>query len=186
MMKVLRISTVFIITTLLCGVAAQAQVTSSGTVNVTLINRGGIAILFHGDPSGVNLVGDGSSAATLNFGLVSRYGSLSAGVTRPATTATSFTVRSFFDIFVSKGALPDSNDYTLTANLAAPAPTGFAYRIGAFPLTTTSQTIATTGAYNADVAQTLDLVISTLAPGAGGPVTGTPVSTTINFTATAN
>ena len=79
-----------------------------------------------------------------------------------------------------------STTYTLTANLAAAAPTGLSYKVDAVTLTTVSQTIQTNGAYNADVAHNLDLIVSTAAPGAGGPAVATPLTTTINFTATAN
>jgi leucyl aminopeptidase len=72
------------------------------------------------------------------------------------------------------------------ANLAAAAPTGLSYKVDAVTLTTVSQTIQVNGAYNADIAHNLDLVVSTAAPGAGGPAVGTPITTTINFTATAN
>jgi hypothetical protein len=79
-----------------------------------------------------------------------------------------------------------STTYTLTANLAAAAPTGMNYKVDAVTLTTALQTIQVNGTYNIDVAHNLDLIISTAAPGAGGPAVNTPITTTINFTATAN
>jgi len=100
-------------------------------------------------------------------------------------TAGNFTVRTIFDVNVIEGGLTSAN-YTLTAALAAAAPTGFAYQVDAVTLTTVAQTITTTGAYNADVAHNLSLVVSTAAPGAGGPAVGTPITATLNFTATAN
>ena len=86
---------------------------------------------------------------------------------------------------VVQGGL-NTTTYTLAANLAAAAPTGFSYKVDTVPLTTTAQTIQTNGAYNADVPHNLDLIILTAAPGAGGPAVNTPVTTTINFLATAN
>jgi hypothetical protein len=86
---------------------------------------------------------------------------------------------------VTQGGLASAN-YTLTANLAAAAPTGFSYKIDAVTLTTAAQTIQANGTYNADVAHNLGLVVLTAAPGAGGPAVGSPITATINFTATAN
>jgi hypothetical protein len=169
---------------LLCGAALWAQ-TATGVINATLVNKNGIALVFDSDPSGVALGASGSSAASLNFGTVSAFGALSAGVTRPSVTAGNYTVRTIFDVNVIEGGLASAN-YTLTANLAAVAPTGFSYQIDAVTLTTAAQTVTATGTYNTDTAHNLNLVISTAAPGAGGPAVGSPITSTINFTATAN
>ncbi len=159
--------------------------TATGTINATLINKSGITLVFDTAPGGVALGANGTSAASANFGIVSAFGPLSAGVTRPSVTAGNFTVRTIFDVNVIEGGLASAN-YTLTANLAAVAPTGFSYQIDAVTLTTAAQTVTTTGTYNADVAHNLSLVISTAAPGSGGPAVGSPITSTINFTATAN
>ena len=163
---------------------AQAP-TASGTINATLNNKNGIALVFDSDPSGVTLGNPGTSAATLSFGTISAFGPLSPGVTRTSVTAANFTVRSIFDVQVIQGGL-NSTGYTLSASLAGPAPTGLNYKVDAITLTTTAQNIQTNGAYDTDVAHNLDLVVSSAAPGAGGPAVGTPLTTTINFTATAN
>ncbi len=170
---------------LLCCGSALAQTTATGVINGVLINKNGISLQFDTDPAGVALGADGTAAATANFGVVSAFGPLSGGVTRPSVTAVNFTVRTIFDVQVIQGGL-NSTTYTLTANLAAAAPTGLSYKVDAVTLTTVSQTIQVNGAYNADIAHNLDLVVSTAAPGAGGPAVGTPITTTINFTATAN
>src|SRR5882724_1710698 len=170
---------------MLCGASLPAQTTASGVIDGSLNNTNGIAIQFDSDPAGVTLGAAGTNAATANFGTVSAFGPLSGGVTRPSVTAANFTVRTIFDVQVIQGGLT-STTYTLTANLAAAAPTGLNYKVDAVTLTTASQTIQVNGAYNTDVAHNLDLVISTTAPGAGGPAVGTPITTTINFTATAN
>jgi hypothetical protein len=169
---------------LLSGAALWAQ-TATGVINATLVNKSGITLVFDTDAGGVALGNSGTSAASVNFGIVSAFGPLSAGVTRPSVTAGNYTVRTIFDVNVIEGGLTSAN-YTLTANLAAVAPTGFAYQIDAVNLTTAAQTVTTTGAYNTDVAHNLSLVISSAAPGAGGPAVGTPITSTINFTATAN
>lgn len=158
---------------------------ATGVINGTLVNKDGISIVFDTDPAGVVLGASGTAAASANFGTVSAFGPLAAGVTRPSVTAANFTVRTIFDIQVIQGG-SNSPTYTLSANLAATAPTGLSYKIDAVTLTTTAQTIQANGAYNADVAHNLDLVVLTAAPGAGGPAVGAATTTTINFTATAN
>lgn len=170
---------------LLSSVAALAQnPTATGTINATLVHKNGIALVFDTDPGGVALGNSGTSAATLNFGTVSAFGVLSAGVTRPTVTAASYTVRTLFDVLVILGG--NSPNYTLSAQLAAAAPTGFTYAVDTVTLTTAAQNIQTNGTYNTDVQHSLNLTISTAAPGAGGPAVGTPLTTTINFTATSN
>lgn len=170
---------------LMCGASLTAQTTATGVINGTLINKNGISIQFDTDPAGVTLGAAGTSAATANFGTVSAFGPLAAGVTRPSVTAANFTVRTIFDVQVIQGGLT-STTYTLTANLAAAAPTGLNYKVDAITLTTALQTIQINGAYNTDIAHNLDLIVSTAAPGGGGPAVNTPITTTINFTATAN
>lgn len=159
--------------------------TASGTINATLNNKNGIALVFDTDPGGVTLGAAGTSAASLNFGTISAFGPLSPGVTRPSVTGANFTVRSLFDVQVIQGGLA-STSYTLSASLAGPAPTGLSYKVDAVTLTTGTQNVQTNGVYGTDIAHNLDLVVSSASPGAGGPAVGTPLTTTINFTATAN
>lgn len=170
---------------LLSSASLLAQATATGVINGTLVNKNGISLVFDTNAAGVTLGAAGTSAVSADFGVVSAFGPLSAGVTRPSVTAANFTVRTVFDVFVFQGGL-NSTGYTLAANLVSAAPTGMSYRIDAVMLTTASQTLVTNGTYNVDVAHNLDLVISTAPPGAGGPAVGTPITTTINFTATAN
>jgi hypothetical protein len=170
---------------MLCGASLAAQTTATGVINGSLVNKNGISIQFDTDPAGVTLGAAGTNAATANFGSVSAFGPLAGGVTRPSVTAANFTVRTIFDVQVIQGGL-NSTTYTLTANLAAAAPTGMSYKVDAITLTTALQTIQVNGAYNTDIAHNLDLIVSTAAPGAGGPAVNTPITTTINFTATAN
>lgn len=169
---------------LLASAAGWAQ-TATGVINGTLINKSGISLVFDTDPAGVPLGASGTSAASVNFGNISAFGALAAGVSRTSVTAANFTVQTVFDVNVAQGGGGSAN-YTLTANLAAAAPTGFSYVIDTVTLTTAAQTIQANGAYGTDVAHNLGLVVLTAAPGAGGPAVGTPITTTINFTATAN
>jgi hypothetical protein len=170
---------------LLASAAASAQSTASGVINGTLVNISGITLQFDTDPAGVTLGAAATSVATASFGSISAFGPLTGGVTRPAVTAANYTVRTIFDVQIVEGGLA-STTYTLTANLATPAPTGLNYKVDTVTLGTAAQTIQTNGAYNTDIAHNLDLVVSTAAPGAGGPVVGAPIVTVINFTATAN
>jgi hypothetical protein len=170
---------------LLSGMPLLAQTTATGVINATLVNKNGIALIFDSDPGGLALGSAGTSAVSADFGLISAFGPLSGGVTRPAVGPASFTVRTLFDVNVFQGGL-NSTGYTLAANLATAAPVGLNYKVDAVTLTTVLQTIQTNGTYNIDVAHNLDLVVNTAAPGAGGPAVNTPITTTINFTATAN
>ena len=171
---------------MLAGASLFAQnPTAGGTINATLNNRNGIALVFDTDPAGAALGATGTSAVSVNFGTISAFGPLSAGVTRPAVTAANFTVRTIFDVKVIQGGL-NSTSYRLLANLAAVAPTGLSYKVDAITLNTNQQTIQNNAIYGNDIAHNLDLVVSTAAPGAGGPAVGTTLTTTINFTATAN
>lgn len=168
-----------------CWGTASGQTTASGALNVQLLNGSGITLTFVSDSSGVTLSNAGTSAATLGFGTVGAFGSLSPGVTRPTSNSTSFTVSTIFDVNVAESGLTSTN-YTLTAGLAAVAPTGLTYSIDSVTLTTTNQSIQTTGPYGSNVAHTLNVVVLTAAAGSGGPTVNTPLTTTINFTATAN
>jgi hypothetical protein len=170
---------------LLLGSASLVAQTATGTINATLVNKSAISLVFDSDPGGVTLGASGSSAASVNLGTISAFGPLAPRVTRPTVTAGNYTVRTLFDVQVIQGGLT-SPSYTLSAQLAAVAPTGFTYAIDAVTLTTAAQTIQNNGAYNTDVRHALNLTVSTAAPGAGGPAVGTPLTTTINFTATSN
>ena len=169
---------------LLSSMSLLAQ-TATGTINATLINKDGIALVFDTDPGGVNLGNSGSSVASLNFGTISAFGPLVPGVTRPTVLAGSYTVKTLFDIQVIQGG-SNSPNYTLSAQLAAAAPIGFTLAVDAVTLTTAAQNVQTNGTYNTDVQHSLNLTVSTAAPGAGGPPVGTALTSTINFTATSN
>ena len=171
---------------LLCASPVFAQnPTATGVINGTLINKNGIALVFDTDPGGVTLGAAGTSAATLNFGTISAFGPLAPGVTRPSVTAANYTVRTVFDVQVIQGGL-NSTTYTLRAQLASALPTGFSFKIDGVTLVNGPSNIQTNAAYNVDVPHNLDLTVSTASPGAGGPAVGTPLSTVINFQASAN
>jgi hypothetical protein len=183
MKRAIRI--VVLIALLLSGEALLAQATATGTINAVLVNKSGISLIFDSDPGGVALGNTGSSAASLNFGTISAYGPLAPNVTRPSVLPGSFVVKTLFDVQVVAGGM-NSPSYTLSAQLATAAPTGFTYAVDAVTLTTANQNIQTNGAYNTDVQHSMNLTVSTAAPGAGGPAVGTALTTTINFMATSN
>lgn len=159
--------------------------TATGTINATLTNKNGIGLVFDTDPSGVTLGAAGTSAATLDYGVISAFGPLSPGVTRPSVTAANFTVRTVFDVQVIQGGL-NSTSYTLQAQLGSALPTGFSFKVDGITLANGPSSIQTNATYNVDVPHNLDLTVSTAAPGAGGPAVGTALSTVINFLASAN
>lgn len=181
--KTIRVVLLALLPLLLSALGA-AQTQASGTLNATLVNLNGIAIVFNTDASGVTLTGSGSATAAVNFGNVSAYGALAAGVTRSAVSASSFTVSTPFDVDVVGGLL--SNSYTLTVSLGSAAPTGLSYILDSLTLTTAAQNVTTAGTYNTSAKHTLGLKVSTLAPSSGGPATGTAITTTLNFVASAN
>jgi hypothetical protein len=161
-----------------CGSGMLAAQTGSGTLNATLVNKSGIAILFDSNPSGVPLGGAGTSAASLNFGTVAMYmATPPAGVTL-TRTSTDFTVSSPFNIYVVVGGITSAS-YSLQAALQA-APGAYSYKFDGMAMSTTSSTVvAADPNYNTDVPHTLSLTIPSTAP-AG------VVSNTVNFVVTAN
>jgi hypothetical protein len=170
---------------LLAPALLQAQLVATGVINGTLLHRSGIALVFDTASGGVGLGGANTNAATLGFGTVSAYGPLSPNVTRSNVTSSSYTISTPFAIQVIEAGLTTTS-YTLTSNLAAAAPTGLTFMVDTVTLTTAAQTVQTGASYNTDIAHTLYMIVSTAAPGAGGPAVGTQLSTTINFTATAH
>jgi hypothetical protein len=163
---------------LLLAGSAQAQLTASGTLNATLVNKSGISLIFNSDAAGVPLSGSGTAAAGLNFGNVAMYMTTPpAGVTL-TRTATTFTVSSPFDAFVSIGGTA-SPSYLLQASLQS-APGVYTYKIDAVTLSTVATTIvAADPNYGKNVLHTLYLTVPATAP-AGA------VSNTVQFTVTAN
>src|SRR5712671_1058840 len=157
---------------------ASAQ-TASGTLTVTATVNGSINLVFNSDAAGVALAsGAGTNAATLAFGNVSAFGAVAAGVVR-TTTATTFTVSSAVDVLVSKTNSASAN-YTLKAQLGA-ADAVNTWQVGGVSVTSAAQsTLTATGTYAANsnfpVAITVPFTTAS----------GTNISNTVNYTATAN
>jgi hypothetical protein len=159
--------------------AAVAQTTASGTLTVSATVNGSIQLVFNSDAAGVALSsGAGTNAATLAFGNVSAFGTVAAGVTR-TTTASNFTVSSAVDVLVSKTNSTSAN-YTLKAQLGT-ADAANTWSVGGVAVTSAAQaTVTATGAYAANsnfpVAITVPFTTTS----------GTTISNTINYVATAN
>jgi hypothetical protein len=157
---------------------ASAQ-TATGTLTVTATVQGSIGLVFNSDAAGVALSsGAGTNAATLAFGNVSAFGAVAAGVVR-TVNANSFTVSSAVDVNVSKTNSASAN-YTLKAQLGA-ADAVNTWQVGGVTVTNAAQTTLTaTGTYAANsnfpVAITVPFTTAS----------GTAISNTINYTATAN
>jgi hypothetical protein len=158
--------------------AAIAQ-TATGTLTVTATVNGSIQLVFNSDASGLALSsGTGTNAATLAFGNVSAFGAIPAGIVR-STTATTFTVSSAVDVQVSKTNSASAN-YTLKAQLGA-ADAVNTWSVGGTAVTNAAQaTLTATGAYaaNSNLPVAITVPFTT--------ASGTVISNTINYTATAN
>lgn len=183
--KRIRLSMMLGLLALFSPVLLPAQLVASGTINGTLVHRSGMALVFNTATSGVALSGADTASASLGFGTISAYGPISPNVTRSNVTGSSYTISTPFAVQVIEGGLSNTS-YKLSANLAAAAPAGLTYTVDSVTLTTASQTVQASASFNTDIVHTLNLVVSTAAPGAGGPAVGTQLSATINFTATAN
>lgn len=159
--------------------------TATATLAVSFVNQAALAIYFIQNGSGVAFTsGNNTSAAALDFGNVSAYGTLPAGVTQTSLTPTQYTLRTFFNAKVKSSGTSSAN-YDMQAALASAAPTGLTYAVQSVTLTTSPQTVRSAANYGTSYKYTLDLIVlSAAAP--TGPTTGTPLAETLDFTASAN
>ena len=159
---------------------AAAQTTATGTLTVTAKVADSINLVFNSDGSGVALSsGAGTNAAALDFGTVSAFGTLATNVSRPSVTASNFTVSTPVDVLVTKTNSASAN-YTLTTQLStADAVNTWAANGNTFT-NASSATATATGAYGSNVAVTLAITIPFTT------ASGTTISNTVNFLATAN
>lgn len=159
--------------------------TASATLNVEFINAPGVSIFFTKDGSGAAMTG-GAFSASMDLGNVSAYGTLTTpGVTLAGITPSNYTIQTYFDVNVEMSGFTSSN-YTLSAALASTAPTGLTYVVDGVTLSTAPSTITSAGSYGSAAPHTLQLVISRSGSGSGGPSINTPLSDTLDFTATSN
>lgn len=177
-MKKVSIVTIFAALMMISS-AAVAQTTASGTLTVSATVNGSIQLVFNSDAAGVALSsGAGTNAATLAFGNVSAFGTVAAGVTR-STTASNFTVSSAVDVQVSKTNSASAN-YTLKAQLGTADATN-TWSVGGVAVTSAAQsTLTATGAYAANSNFPVAITVPFTS------ASGTTISNTINYVATAN
>ncbi|HEY1937671.1 MAG TPA: hypothetical protein VGJ33_07045 [Candidatus Angelobacter sp.] len=158
--------------------AAVAQTTASGTLSVTATVNGSIQLVFNSDAAGIALTGGGTNTATLAFGNVSAFGAIGAGIAR-STTANNFTVSSAVDVQVSKTNSASAN-YTLKAQLGT-ADAVNTWSVGGVAVTSAAQsTLTATGAYAANTNFPVAITVPFTT------ASGTSISNTINYVATAN
>lgn len=156
---------------------AAAQDTSNGTLTVTATVASSISLTFENDAAGVVLTGAGTNTATLAFGSVSAYGTISTpGVSR-SVGASDFTVSSPFGVKTVK-ANSSSSDYTLQAALASADATN-TWKVNSTTLTTSNQTLGSSYSYGSAVAHTVYLTVPFSASSGA-------ISRVLNFTATSN
>jgi hypothetical protein len=177
-MKKVSIVTIFAALMMISS-AAVAQTTASGTLTVSATVNGSIQLVFNSDAAGVALSsGAGTNAATLAFGNVSAFGTVAAGVAR-TTTASNFTVSSAVDVQVSKTNSASAN-YTLKAQLGTADATN-TWSVGGVAVTSAAQsTLTATGAYAANSNFPVAITVPFTS------ASGTTISNTINYVATAN
>jgi hypothetical protein len=178
-MKKSIVLTVLAIAMVIASTSVLSAQTANGTLTVNATVNSSINLVFNSDAAGVALsAGAGTNTATLNFGAVSAYGAIAAGITR-STTATTFTVSTPVDVLVSKANSASAN-YTLKAQLGA-ADAVNTWQVGGTTVTNAAQaTITATGTYGSNVAEAIALTIPFTTANA------TAISNTIAFTATAN
>src|SRR5690348_5843570 len=157
---------------------ASAQ-TANGTLTVSATVNGSISLVFNSDGAGVALSsGGGTNAASLAFGNVSAFGPVAAGVTR-TTAANNFTVSTPVDVLVNSFNSSSAN-YKLTAQLGSADATN-SWSVGGTAITSASATqITATGAYGTNTAEAIAITVPFTT------ASGTAISNTINFVATAN
>ena len=156
---------------------ASAQATANGTLAVTATVNGSITLVFNSDASGVPLTGANTNAAALAFGNVSAFGTSPAGVTT-TTGASDFTVSTPVDVLVNKFNSASAN-YTLKAQLASADAN--AWSVAGTTVTRAAQAIITaTGTYGTNAPETIAITVPF------ATASGTSISNTINFQATAN
>lgn len=154
-----------------------AQDTANGTLTVTATIESSIGMTFENDAAGVTLTGAGTNAATMAFGSISAYQTISTpGVTR-TVSASDFTVSSPFGVNVIK-ANTLSGTYTLAAALGSPDLTN-TWKINTTALTTSNQNLGALYSYGSPVSHTVYLTVPFAATTGG-------ISKVLNFTATAN
>ena len=136
-----------------------------------------ISMSFQSIPGSVALTGAGTTNAALNFGTVSAFETVGAGINR-TVAASSYTISTQFGVRGSHvlGSLVSPN-YTLRARLQNPH--ALTWRVDGVTMSTAATTVATSQPYGTTVPHTLSFVVPFSQP--AGMVT-----TVLEVTAIAN
>lgn len=110
-----------------------------------------ITMSFESVPGAVSLTGGGTSTASLDFGTVSAFEPVNAGVSR-SVGAASYDISTNFGVRVTQ-ALGVSANYTLRANLASAH--ALTWRVNGVTMSTTATTVAATQPFGSTVPHTL-------------------------------
>lgn len=175
-----KLNLFFLVLALMVGFTSVASAqTANGTLTVTATVNGSINLVFNNDANGVALSsGAGTNTATLAFGNVSAFGAVAANVTR-TVAANSFTVSTPVDVLVSKTNSASAN-YTLTAQLGTADAVNTWAVAGNAVTSAGATTLTATGSYGSNAPEAIAITVPFTT------ASGTNISNTINFTATAN
>jgi hypothetical protein len=135
-----------------------------------------ISMSFQSVPGSVSLTGAGTTNASLNFGTVSAFETLNAGVTR-TVGASSYTVSTRFGVRATHLLGILSSGYTVQARMVSA--NAVTWQVDGVTMSTTAATVATSQPYGSTVPHTLAFVVPFSRP-AGA------VSTVLEVTAIAN
>lgn len=179
MKKLMMLFAAATLTVAMSSVASAQTSNATGTLAVSATVTGSLTLVFNSDTNGVTLSsGEGLSTAALSFGNISAFGTPATGVTTN-TTANNFTVSTPVDVTVNKFNSASAN-YTLTAQLTAAQGTESWAVNGASFTNASAGTATATGTYGSKSAVTLAITVPFTT------ASGTSISNTINFTASAN
>lgn len=114
-----------------------------------------IALSFESVPGAVSLTGGGSSVAALDFGTVSAFEPVDAGVTKSVGGA-SYNLATSFGVRVTR-IISMSANYTLRANLQSAH--ALTWQVNGVTMSTTPTTVATVQPFGSTVPHTLSFEV---------------------------
>lgn len=134
-----------------------------------------ILLTFSAVPGGVPIIGDGTDIGILNYGTVSAFEPLAAGVNR-TVGGSDYTISTQFGVRVVR-VLGTTATYTLQARLQTAQP--ITWRVDGVTITTTPAVVSTAQPYGSILAHTLAFVVPFSQPSGA-------VNATFEVTAVAN
>ncbi len=114
-----------------------------------------IALSFQSISGSVSLTGAGTPNASLNFGTVSAFEAVAAGVSR-SVGATSYTISTSFGVRVIR-IISLSANYTLRASLQSAH--ALTWRVNGVAMSTSAATVASTQPFGSTVPHTLEFEV---------------------------